>query len=222
MKLPTVAAALALATLPALAPSAHAITLAPGQTATPDLLSLSPNDEDYYLYRDGIPSASAVPIAVIGQGGYAHSVIINTVTKKLSFDWSIGYSPLAPLESISFDGYAGYSVDAGYESGTNTFPISVSRSLDGDRITYTFDTASSASPSRIDLLLRTDATDFYNGSSIASLQFAGTPTFQNPYSLNADQPAPFVTSSGPVPEPASLATLFLATGALALRLRRRV
>jgi hypothetical protein len=223
MKTAALFATLALA---ALTPLAHAITLNPGQSATPDTLPFyAPNEVDVTGGGDATLIAyPGIPVA----GYYSFGVAHNSLNGNTSYNFHITLSAPLPLTSISFKGYAGVSVDAGFINGDTFVPSSVSRSADGDVITFSFDSLPTfADPSRAiadaNFILRTDAPDFAEYFQSANLSFVDSslPGGNFGLTLNAIAPAPIVTNA-PVPELSSLSLLMLAGSALAVRYRRRL
>jgi hypothetical protein len=203
MKLTTLSAMLPLLALTTLS---HAVTIAPGQTLAPNLLPADPNEVLLF--------SNSVPLPTIN-GGYTYSSRINTVTNDLGFRFALGYGINLELQTITVEGYQGYTVDAGYLGGS-IIPTSVARSADGDSITFTFNPAPASGS--IDLMLRTDASDTVVGT--AELQFVNTaPLGGVSTSFNMYQPA--ANAVAPVPEISTLSGLLLATASLAFRYRRR-
>jgi hypothetical protein len=210
------------AVLPLIALSSvcSAIPLAPGQTAVADLMPDHPNEVPFFLGPDGQPAVGALPLFPI-QGGYSPYIFRNTTNNHLTFTWDLSYGDPLRLQTITFTGYQGYTVDAGYQNALplnlTIVPSTITRSLDGDSLTFFFGGGAPVA-GKINLLIRTNATD-YSGGSVA-LQFVNQDPLAGLDPLKAFSPAPFSTTA-PVPELSSFSLLTLATASLVLRTRRR-
>jgi hypothetical protein len=222
MKIVTLAAVLSLL---ALSTVCSAVSLAPGQTLVPNAVQYPqvPNQLVPGSFYTDFPYPSSSIQTHLLLNGYQNTDTLDTLyVTELAFRAPVGIS------GVTLHGYQGVTVDAGYiPVASAVIPTLVSRSADGDTITWTFNGFSStpnpSDPSTYGwavLLMLTDS----HSSALApqEITFVDSSAPNGIYTYATSGLSPHAAVTAPIPELSSLSALLLGAGSLALRYRRRV
>ncbi len=130
----------------------------------------------------------------------------------LTFTYSVSNSLSSPdeLDRVTISGFAGFTIDVGYVTGSGATPFFVNRSGDGDVLGFDF-SSSPIMPGTTGATLVVHTSAPYDIASTISIIDGGTGT--------AASFSPSPTAGSPAPEPASLAILGISS--LVLLRRRR-
>jgi hypothetical protein len=191
------------------ATGAKGVVILPGQL-------LAPAGTDSLV--GDVPLADTGSESFSGVDGSSNVVFTGTLDSSVDFDSGTGgldfvyqlsnnANSLDAIARLTASGFAGFTTDADYVSGTGAAPFLVSRTSDGDTIGFNFPSSAPVSQGQSSdiLVIKTNATKFQ----------AGTVSVQDGGNANVDSYAPLA-----VPEPATAAIAVLGLGGLVLRPRK--
>jgi hypothetical protein len=188
--------------------SARAITLAPSENGS---LLGTPSPTGAILASSQSQITFTGGNTTISQS-LTSNVLLDSNTGTLDFIYTVSDLPFGhpgEIGQVSISGFSQTALDADYIVGAGVQPSAVSRSPDGDTVIFQSWEYASLFPGSSPLIIRTDATNYSQASTLALAEFGQT--------LSTQTYGPQF-NAGAVPEVGSFTAL--AVGAWMLTLRR--